>query len=122
MESAFPSFLFARDGEVYDLDGTATLVIGGAYSPDKPMRLARGWTWYPDEQPDGRIRKRVENAIRERQGKVDAVLTTPSPPDIFLPFTSAPGPVWTSPRNTGWTGWKTPCSIKSGTPAISMWT
>lgn len=39
VESAFPSILFARDGEVYDLDGTATLVIGGAYSPNKPMRL-----------------------------------------------------------------------------------
>lgn len=75
VESAFPSILFARDGEVYDLDGTAALVIGGAYSPDKPMRLARGWPWYSDEQPDGKIRKRVENAIRERQGKVDAVLT-----------------------------------------------
>ena len=75
VESAFPSILFARDGEVYDLDGTATLVIGGAYSPDKPMRLARGWPWYSDEQPDGRIRRRVKDAIRERQGKVDAVLT-----------------------------------------------
>lgn len=75
VESAFPSILFARDGEVYDLDGIETLVIGGAYSPDKPMRLARGWPWFPDEQPDGRIRKRVEKAIEKRQGKVDALLT-----------------------------------------------
>lgn len=44
VESAFPSILFARDGEVYDLDGTAALVVGGDYSPDKPMRLARGWS------------------------------------------------------------------------------
>ena len=39
VESAFLSILFARDGEVNDLDGTETLVIGGAYSPDKPMAL-----------------------------------------------------------------------------------
>lgn len=60
---------FARDGEVYDLDGIETLVIGGAYSPDKPMRLARGWPWFPDEQPDGRIRKRVEKAIEKGREK-----------------------------------------------------
>lgn len=39
MESAFLSILFARDGEVNDLDGTETLVIGGAYSPVKSMAL-----------------------------------------------------------------------------------
>lgn len=69
VEFAFPSILFARDGEVYDLDGIETLVIGGAYSPDKPMRLARGWPWFPDEQPDGRIRKRVEKAIEKGREK-----------------------------------------------------
>lgn len=75
MESTFLSILFARDGEVNDLDGTETLVIGGAYSPDKPMRLARGCPWFPDKQLDGRIRKRVEQVIKERQEKVDALLT-----------------------------------------------
>lgn len=75
VESAFLSILFARDGEVNDLDGTETFVIGGAYSPDKPMRLARGWPWFPDKQLDGRIRKRVEQVIKERQEKVDALLT-----------------------------------------------
>jgi hypothetical protein len=85
VESAFPSILFARDGEVYDLDGTETLVIGGAYSPDKPMRLARGWPWFPDEQPDVRIRKRVEKAIEERRGKVDALLTH-TIPARYIPY------------------------------------
>lgn len=75
VEAAFPSILFSRDGEAYDLDGTETLVIRGTYSPDKPMCLARGWPWFPDKQRDGRIRKRVEKVIKERQEKVDALLT-----------------------------------------------
>lgn len=103
---------FARDGEVYDLDGIETLVIGGAYSPDKPMRLARGWPWFPDEQPDGRIRKRVEKTIEKGREKWMPCLPTPSPPVIFPISTSVPGPAWTSPQNTGWTGWRTPCSTR----------
>ena len=35
IEDEYPNLLFAKDGEVYDLDGRKTLVIGGAYSnPD----------------------------------------------------------------------------------------
>lgn len=75
VEVAFPSILFSKDGEAYDLDGTETLLIRGTYSPDKPMCLAQGWPWFPDKQRDGRIRKRVEKVIKERQEKVDALLT-----------------------------------------------
>ena len=32
VEDAYPNLLFAVDGEVYDLGGIETLVIGGAYS------------------------------------------------------------------------------------------
>lgn len=39
VEDAYPNLLFAKDGEVYDLDGQSTLVIGGAYSVDKWYRL-----------------------------------------------------------------------------------
>ena len=35
IEDEYPNLLFAKDGEVYDLDGHKTLVIGGAYSVDK---------------------------------------------------------------------------------------
>ena len=40
-EPEFPNLLFAKDGEVYDLDGKQTLVCGGAYSVDKYYR-----NWY----------------------------------------------------------------------------
>lgn len=40
-ESDFPNLLFAKDGEIYNINGNKTLVIGGAYSVDKYYRAAR---------------------------------------------------------------------------------
>lgn len=37
----FPNIIFAKDGEVYNINGNKTLVIGGAYSVDKYYRAAR---------------------------------------------------------------------------------
>lgn len=88
-EPMFPTLLFARDGEVFDLDGVQTLVIGGAYSVDKLWRVARGGGWWPDEQPDEVIRSRTEAALAARGWQVDAVLshTCPlcyEPVEVFL--------------------------------------
>lgn len=89
-EELFPTLLFARDGEVYDLDGVETLVVGGAYSPDKLRRVALGWGWWPDEQPDAAVRAKAEGALAERQWRIGAVLshTCPErylPVEAFLP-------------------------------------
>ena len=35
VEEAYPNILFAKDGEIYDIAGMKTIVIGGAYSVDK---------------------------------------------------------------------------------------
>jgi 3-oxoacid CoA-transferase subunit A len=37
-EEEYPNLLFAMDGEVYNIDGKKTIVIGGAYSVDKYSR------------------------------------------------------------------------------------
>ena len=37
----FPNILFAKDGEIYNINGNKTLVIGGAYSVDKYYRAIR---------------------------------------------------------------------------------
>lgn len=42
-EEAYPSILFAKDGEIYDIEGLRHIVIGGAYSVDKFYRLSRGY-------------------------------------------------------------------------------
>ena len=91
VEDAYPNLLFAKDGEVYDLAGNKTLVIGGACSVDKHYRLSRGWGWWPDEQPSPEIKARVEKRLEEIGWQVDVVLThtTPlryEPREVFLPF------------------------------------
>ena len=51
VEEEFPNLLFAKDGEVYDLNGKKAIAIGGAYSADKFYRLSKGMKWFADEQP-----------------------------------------------------------------------
>jgi len=81
--------LFAKDGEIYDIDGKKCIVIGGAYSVDKEMRLERNLGWWADEQPSDETKKRVENRLDEENWRVDVVLshTTPlkyEPREVFL--------------------------------------
>ena len=87
----YPNLLFALDGEVYELCGRSCIAIGGAYSIDKQYRILRGAAWWPDEQPDEEIKRRVESALARRGWRVDVVLshTTPlsyEPTEAFLPF------------------------------------
>ena len=88
-EKAYPTILFAVDGEVYDFDGTRCIVIGGAYSIDKYYRLARHSGWWPDEQPSAEIKKVVEARLASLDYKIDVVLshTCPlkyEPTEVFL--------------------------------------
>lgn len=90
VEEEFPNLLFAMDGEVYDLGGAKTVVMGGAYSIDKEFRLARNFGWWPDEQPSDEIKARVETKLDSLGWQVDGVLshTTPlkyEPFESFLP-------------------------------------
>jgi len=89
-EKEYPNLLFARDGEVFDLDGRQCMVIGGAYSVDKPYRLENGWGWWPDEQPSEDIRYSVEARLKALGNRVDVVIshTCPlkyEPTEVFLP-------------------------------------
>ncbi len=89
IEDEYPNLLFAIDGEVYDLDGIKAIVIGGAYSVDKYYRQMMGWNWWADEQPSTEIKAKVEQALTERDWKIDTVLshTVPlkyEPVEVFL--------------------------------------
>ena len=88
-EEAFPNILFAVDGEVYNFDGYKCIVIGGAYSVDKHYRLAHGWHWWPDEQPDEEIKAVVEARLAALHWNIDIVLTHTcprkyEPTEVFL--------------------------------------
>ena len=88
-EEAYPHILFAKDGEIYRFDGHTCIVIGGAYSVDKYYRLARGWAWFPDEQPSAEIKAYVEQQLVKHGNRIDIVLshTCPlkyEPTEVFL--------------------------------------
>lgn len=90
VEDAYPSLLFAVDGEVFDMGGLQTIAIGGAYSVDKYYRLMNGWNWWPDEQPTPEMKKGIEKCLDYQHWKVDVVLshTVPlkyEPAEVFLP-------------------------------------
>ena len=89
IEDEYPNILFAKDGEVYDLDDCKAIAIGGAYSVDKHWRLARGWSWFADEQPNDEVRGYVEAQLDRLEWKIDIVLshTCPQkyePIEVFL--------------------------------------
>ena len=89
IEDEFPNLLFAKDGEVYDLEGMQAIAIGGAYSVDKWFRLQCDLNWFPDEQPSEEIKRRVEQKLDELNWEIDAVLshTVPrkyTPTEAFL--------------------------------------
>lgn len=79
VEEEFSNLLFAKDGEVYDLEGYRAIAIGGAYSVDKWYRLQRDLHWFPNEQPSDAIKSRVEKKLDELGWKIDAVLTHTCP-------------------------------------------
>lgn len=90
VEDEYPNQIFAQDGEIYNLDGIRTLVIGGAYSVDKALRQCFGYSWWADEQPSNEIKRDVEARLDREAWNVDAVLshTTPfkyMPIEVFLP-------------------------------------
>ena len=57
VQKYFMDILFAKDAELYELNGLFTFVIGGAYSVDKNYRLLHGLAWWPDEQPSDEIKR-----------------------------------------------------------------
>ena len=91
IEDAYPHLYFAKDGEVFDLEGRKAIVLGGAYSVDKPYRLMRGWSWFEDEQPSDEIKADAQRRLDELDWKVDLVLshTCPAkyiPHEAMMPF------------------------------------
>ncbi len=84
-EQDYPNILFAKDGEIYNIDNKQTLVIGGAYSVDKEYRLLTGYKWYKSEQPSDEIKERVLSKLKENNNKVDIILSHTCPYN-YMPY------------------------------------
>lgn len=90
-EPRYPNIFFAMDGEAFFINGKRCLVVGGAYSVDKPIRLAFGWHWWPDEQPSQAIKARVESTIARLDNRIDIVLSHTCPAKYIPTETFIPG-------------------------------
>lgn len=77
-EEDYPNILFARDGEIFNINGKTILVIGGAYSVDKEYRLMNNFMWFEDEQPNEEIKQYVKEQIK-KQEHFDIVLSHTCP-------------------------------------------
>lgn len=75
----FPNLIFAKDGEIYDLDGKKIIVLGGAYSVDKYWRLANDYAWFPNEQPSEEIKEYAVEHLDSINWRVDAVFSHTCP-------------------------------------------
>lgn len=83
VEDEFPNILYAKDGGMYDFSGTSVMVIGGAYSVDKFLRLERQaqgfpqYRWFPDEQLSKSERDSILGTARSQRPDVILSHTCP---------------------------------------------
>lgn len=81
----FPTLLFGIDGEIYHFDDHKYLVIGGAYSVDKPYRLQMynagqiQVKWFSDEQPSEETKKKVEDVLEKNHWQIHGILSHTCP-------------------------------------------
>lgn len=61
VDDKYPNLFFAKNGELYYINGKSVLVIGGAYSVDKDYRIANGYQWFKDEQLSEEEKKDILN-------------------------------------------------------------
>ena len=78
-EEDYPNLLFAKDAEIYNFNNNKVLVIGGAYSVDKPYRLLYGYNWYPSEQPSLKTKNKVLEVLKKNNNKIDVILSHTCP-------------------------------------------
>ena len=89
VQEKYPQLLFAKDGEIYTIDGKRYIAIGGACSVDSYWRIKHHAGWWESEQPTEEIKKFVEKQLQVNE--IDIILshTCPrkyEPIEAFLPF------------------------------------
>ena len=87
IEEDYPNLIFAKDGEVYDIDSKKVLVIGGAYSIDKEYRLLYGKSWFKDEQLNEDEMKKIFNKVKNKHFDIVLSHTCPfkyEPIEVFM--------------------------------------
>ena len=68
-------------GEIYEIEGHSFFVMGGGYSIDKPLRK-EGVSWWSEEMPSDEDYLNAYEHLKERDFKVDYVLTHSCPRSV----------------------------------------
>ena len=89
VQEEYPNLLFAKDGEIFAIEGKRYIAIGGAHSVDSYWRIQRHAGWWKTEQPTEEIKRFVEKQLQENE--IDIILshTCPrkyEPIEAFLAF------------------------------------
>ena len=87
IEEEYPNLIFAKDGEIYNIDNTRILVIGGAYSVDKEYRLRNNMPWFPSEQLTLDERSNIYHKVKGEHFDIVLSHTCPlkyEPREVFL--------------------------------------
>lgn len=87
IEENYPNLIFAKDGEIYNIDGKSILVIGGAYSIDKEYRLLYGYKWFKDEQLNKEEMNNIFEKVKEKSFDIILTHTCPykyEPKEVFI--------------------------------------
>lgn len=77
VQDEFPNLLFPKDG-VMTINGKKFLVLGGAYSVDKFLRLTYGWPWFPSEQMPAETKDYIRELVKTEHN-FDYVLSHTAP-------------------------------------------
>ena len=88
IEEEFPNLIFAKDGEIYNIDGNRVLVIGGAYSVDKGYRIRNKIPWFSDEQLMDDEMLAILDKVEGQHFDIVLTHTCPQkyePTEVFLP-------------------------------------
>lgn len=88
IEEEFSNLIFAKDGEIYNIDGNRVLVIGGAYSVDKGYRIRNKIPWFSDEQLMDDEMLAILDKVKGQHFDIVLTHTCPQkyePTEVFLP-------------------------------------
>ena len=87
IEEEYPNLIFAKDGEIYNIDGKKILVIGGAYSVDKEYRLLHGYKWFKEEQLTKEEMDTILDKVKSKHFDIVLTHTCPykyEPREVFM--------------------------------------
>ena len=87
IEDTFPLIRYFTDWGIYNIQGRKTLIIGGAYSVDKYVRLERGLHWFENEQLSIEEKTSCFNTVKNNSFDLVLTHTCPlkwQPTDLFL--------------------------------------